>query len=89
MGETNLKQLLKERKENFNYLKEELSKILPTYNEKVLEIKNNKISLACTLTNLNEKVFKANNINATYFGSYLFSRRISGVRVINESTTQT
>ena len=41
--------------------------------------------MGCTLTNLNETVFKPNGVNATYFGSYLFSRRVSGVRVINSS----
>ena len=56
------------------------------FNERVLETeKNNKISIACTLTNLEEKVFKPNNINATFFGSYLFHRRVSGVRVCNQS----
>jgi hypothetical protein len=34
---------------------------------------------------LDEKVFKPNNINATFFGSYLFHRRVSGVRVCNVS----
>lgn len=42
--------------------------------------------MACSLNNLNETVFKPNNINATYFGSYLFSRRVSGVRVVNTSS---
>lgn len=54
--------------------------------ERVLETsKNNKISVSCTLTQLDEKVFKPNNINATFFGSYLFHRRVSGVRVCNTS----
>ncbi len=66
-------------------LKKKLQEILPTYNERILETKNNKISLAVTLTSLDEKVFKPNNINATFFGSYLFSRRVSGVRVVNTS----
>ena len=59
---------------------------MPLYNERILETsKNNKISVASTLTNLNEKVFIPNNINATFFGSYLFHRRVSGVRVCNSS----
>lgn len=86
MGETNLKILLKERKENFLYLYDQLSKLMPEFNESILETsKNNKISVASTLTNLDEKVFKPNNINATFFGSYLFHRRVSGVRVCNSS----
>lgn len=41
--------------------------------------------MACSLNALNETVFVPNGINATYFGSYLFSRRVSGVRVVNSS----
>ena len=58
MGESNLKRLLKERKENFVYLKEKLKKVAEKHGERVLEIPNNNISLACTLTNLNETVFE-------------------------------
>ncbi len=86
MGEINLRQLIKERKQNFLYLKTQLQQTCQKYDERILETeKNNKISIACTLTNLNEKVFKPNNINATFFGSYLFHRRVSGVRVCNSS----
>ncbi|CDW79188.1 o-phosphoseryl-trna selenium transferase [Stylonychia lemnae] len=85
MGAKTMKQLIKQRKENFEYLKTKLNTILLKYNERILETKNNKISMAVTLINLNEKVFKPNNINATFFGSYLFSRRVSGVRVVNSS----
>eukprot|EP00355_Strombidium_rassoulzadegani_P001953 CAMPEP_0168609556 /NCGR_PEP_ID=MMETSP0449_2-20121227/1275_1 /TAXON_ID=1082188 /ORGANISM="Strombidium rassoulzadegani, Strain ras09" /LENGTH=349 /DNA_ID=CAMNT_0008649719 /DNA_START=426 /DNA_END=1475 /DNA_ORIENTATION=- len=86
MGELNLKALLRERKENFAYLNEQLHELMPKYGERVLETsKNNKISIAATLTALNEKVFMPNNINATFFGSYLFHRRVSGVRVCASS----
>ena len=33
------------------------------------------------MSTLNEKVFKPNGISPTFFGSYLFRRRVSGVRV--------
>ena len=66
-----------------------MEKLLPTYNERILITKNNKISLAVTLKTLNERVFLPNNINATFFGSYLFSRRVSGVRVVNSSFGKT
>ena len=86
MGETNFKQLLKERKDNFKFLSDELSKLAEKVGERVLTTQqNNKISVAFSLTALNDKVFKPNNINATFFGSYLFHRRVSGVRVCNES----
>jgi len=82
MGENNLRQLLKERKENFTYLKEQLEALSAQYGERTLQTsQNNKISVATTLTSLDDKVFRPNNINATFFGSYLFHRRVSGVRV--------
>lgn len=55
------------------------------HGERLLSVDKNRISMACSLTNLDETVFKPNGINATYFGSYLFSRRVSGVRVVNSS----
>jgi len=50
-----------------------------------LVTKGNKISIAATLCALDDKVFKPNNIDATFFGSYLFHRRVSGVRVCANS----
>ena len=85
MGEHNLKELLKARKQNYSYLKEQLVKLATKHGERVLATPGNKISMACTLTALNEMVFKPNNISATFFGSYLFSRRVSGVRVCADS----
>lgn len=85
MGQTTMKALMKERKENYEYLKKELSTVLALYGEHCLETKNNKISVACTLTCLNEKVFVPQGLSATFFGSYLFSRRVSGVRVVASS----
>lgn len=41
--------------------------------------------MACTLTALNDSVFKPNNISPTFFGGFLFSRRVSGVRVCASS----
>ena len=86
MGAEKMKQLLKERKENFEYLRSQLEQTLPLYGERMLQTsKNNKISTACTLTNLTLKVFVPNNTSPTFFGSYLFSRRVSGVRVVSTS----
>ncbi len=57
MGQSTMKSLVKERKENYEYLKTQLGTTLAIYGEKCLVTKNNKISLSCTLTNLNTKVF--------------------------------
>ena len=86
MGEINLKQLLKERKENYKYLGEQLNTLMEKHNERTLVSPHNKISIGATLTHLNDKVFKPNNIDATYFGSYLFHRRVSGTRVCAPSS---
>ena len=88
MGETTLKSLLTERKSNFKYLKEQLTSVATKHGEKVLNVNNNRISMACTLKSLNERVFQPNNISVTFFGSYLFSRRVSGVRVCTDSNGQ-
>ena len=85
MGEVNLRRLLNERKQNFAYLKEKLTQVAEKHGERVLAVNGNKISMACSLNNLNETVFQPNGVSATYFGSYLFSRRVSGVRVVSSS----
>ena len=45
MGVDGYKNLLKERKECFTYLKDELKKVATKYDEKVLETPNNPISI--------------------------------------------
>ena len=85
MGEAKLRQLLTDRKANYAYLKLQLARVAEKHGERVLTVDSNRISMACSLTNLDETVFKPNGITATYFGSYLFSRRVSGVRVISAS----
>jgi O-phospho-L-seryl-tRNASec:L-selenocysteinyl-tRNA synthase len=88
MGESTFKRLLKERKENFKLLQTGLETIAQKYNEKLLVTPNNKISIAMTLSNLTENCLKPRGLTATYFGSYLFSRRVSGVRVVASSSKE-
>jgi O-phospho-L-seryl-tRNASec:L-selenocysteinyl-tRNA synthase len=85
MGESTFKRLLKERKENFKLLVIGLESIAKKYDERVLATKNNKISIAVTLSNLTDTCLKPRGLSATYFGSYLFSRRVSGVRVVDRN----
>ena len=59
------------------------------HGERVLHTPNNRISIGVSLQNLNERVFKPNNIEATFLGGYLFNRRVSGVRVVAGGKTQT
>jgi O-phospho-L-seryl-tRNASec:L-selenocysteinyl-tRNA synthase len=51
MGKTGLTKLIKERKENLVYLREKLIEFGKKHNERVLETKNNSISVAITLQN--------------------------------------
>ncbi|XP_063709513.1 O-phosphoseryl-tRNA(Sec) selenium transferase isoform X2 [Culicoides brevitarsis] len=73
MGREDFLRLVKERKENFAYLKEKLTNLAEKYNEKVLLTKNNPISVAFTLENFE---------NETSIGSMLFKRGVSGARVV-------
>ena len=45
MGTSGYKRLTDERKENFKKLKEEMGKIATKYGERILEVKNNPISI--------------------------------------------
>lgn len=76
LGINGYKKLLSERKECMLYLKEKLELITSKYNEKVIETKNNRISVAITLSNLKSKK------DISEIGSMLFTRCVSGTRVI-------
>jgi len=82
MGESGWKQLLKERKELYQYTKTELTKLASKHNEKVLQTPNNKISLALSLSSFNDG-------DPTFLGSMLFSRGCSGSRIVSSQTTST
>ena len=45
MGTTGYKELMDERKENYKILKHEMTKIAEKYGERVLETKNNPVSI--------------------------------------------
>lgn len=75
LGSNGYKKLLCERKENFFYLKSKLEATVKTLNERILETKDNTISIGVTLDNLDQN-------NVTMLGSMLFVRGISGARVI-------
>jgi O-phospho-L-seryl-tRNASec:L-selenocysteinyl-tRNA synthase len=96
MGKKGLLKLLKERKMNFVYAKELITEIGRKYGQAVLNTPHNPISLAVALTQFKNhqspseqqlKVQDPKGINNklnhfTYFGSYLYKRRVSGIRVI-------
>jgi O-phospho-L-seryl-tRNASec:L-selenocysteinyl-tRNA synthase len=76
--------LVRDRKDNFNYLKEALTTFTEQHKTGAvrLESKNNKISIALSLTSLSSD-------RATMLGSMLFTRGISGCRVVSGAEVKT
>ncbi|KAM4808751.1 O-phosphoseryl-tRNA(Sec) selenium transferase [Rhinophrynus dorsalis] len=85
LGTNGYKSLLKERKEMFVYLSEELKKLAETNSERLLDTPHNPISLALSLRNLSEQSGTA----ITQLGSMLFTRQVSGARVVPLGNSQT
>ncbi|XP_078534507.1 O-phosphoseryl-tRNA(Sec) selenium transferase isoform X2 [Lissotriton helveticus] len=85
LGASGYKQLLRERKELYVYLQSELKKVAEGYNERLLDTPHNPISLAMSLKNLEEQSGTA----VTHLGSMLFTRQVSGARVVPRETVQT
>lgn len=77
MGSVKYKELLHERKELFVYLKNELVELAVKHDEKVLHTPHNQISLGLSLTGLGDKAK-----DFTQIGSHLFTRNVTGVRVV-------
>lgn len=85
LGASGYKQLLRERKELYVYLQSELKKVAEGYNERLLVTPHNPISLAMSLKNLEEQSGTA----VTQLGSMLFTRQVSGARVVPRESVQT
>ncbi|KAL3864200.1 hypothetical protein ACJMK2_005905 [Sinanodonta woodiana] len=83
MGSSGLKKLLKERKEMYSYLSEELRKCATRNGETFLDIKHNPISLAMSLTP------REYGQSITDVGSMLFTRFVSGTRVVAQLGKET
>ena len=84
MGEKTWTRLLDERESLYAYMRAELKKVAAEEGERVSASPKNPISMAMTLT-------CASSVGAspTMFGSMLFSRCVSGTRVIAPGETQT
>uniref|UniRef100_A0A8C0ACA6 O-phosphoseryl-tRNA(Sec) selenium transferase n=1 Tax=Bos mutus grunniens TaxID=30521 RepID=A0A8C0ACA6_BOSMU len=85
LGSNGYKKLLKERKEMFSYLSNQLKKLSEAYNERLLHTPHNPISLAMTLRTLDKHCSRA----VTQLGSMLFTRQVSGARVVPLGSMQT
>ncbi|XP_002741399.1 O-phosphoseryl-tRNA(Sec) selenium transferase-like [Saccoglossus kowalevskii] len=77
LGSKGYKKLLADRKDMYKYLSQEISKVTALHGERLLNTKNNTISLAISLSQL-----QGNTKQLTEFGSMLFTRFVSGTRVI-------
>ncbi|GJQ08411.1 hypothetical protein GpartN1_g202.t1 [Galdieria partita] len=84
MGESTWRELLKQREELFPVLKNEFGKIAHKYGERLLETHHNPISMAITLDHLEAKGF-----SVEFFGSMLFTRFVSGTRVVARNNSKT
>lgn len=81
LGYTEYKRLLKERKDLFAYLHQQMADCAQKHGERVLATKNNPISIGITLSSVPPET-------ATGLGSMLFMRSISGVRVVARGVVQ-
>ncbi|EDV43802.1 uncharacterized protein Dana_GF16335 [Drosophila ananassae] len=80
LGRKGYQSLVKEREENFNYLKDRLGKFAESRGETVINTSLNTISLAITLKNLTKDSNGSKDI--TKLGSMLQLRGVSGARVV-------
>lgn len=83
LGSKGYKNLLKERKELFKYLGEELGKVAEKHGERLLHTPHNPISMAMTV-NKPDGDGKA----LTELGSMLFTRCVSGARVVPQGVSK-
>uniref|UniRef100_A0A8C9VVT9 O-phosphoseryl-tRNA(Sec) selenium transferase n=1 Tax=Scleropages formosus TaxID=113540 RepID=A0A8C9VVT9_SCLFO len=78
LGASGYRKLLKERKEMYTYLAEELKKLAEAHGERLLHTPHNPISLAMSLGSFQARYPEA----VTQLGSMLFTRQVSGARVV-------
>lgn len=85
LGVCGYKKYLSERKEIYSFLAEQLKSLASAHGERLLHTPHNPISLAMSLDGLQVNSDKA----VTQLGSMLFTRQVSGARVIPLGKEQT
>ncbi|XP_061619800.1 O-phosphoseryl-tRNA(Sec) selenium transferase isoform X2 [Phyllopteryx taeniolatus] len=85
LGAGGYKKLLSDRKEMFALLTEELKKLACAHGERLLHTPHNPISLAMSLDGLGARCGEA----VTRLGAMLFTRQVSGARVVPLDKEQT
>ncbi|XP_023688101.1 O-phosphoseryl-tRNA(Sec) selenium transferase isoform X1 [Paramormyrops kingsleyae] len=78
LGANGYKKLLKERKEMYTHLAKEVRKLAEGHGERLLNTTHNPISLAMSLDSLEVR----NPDAVTQLGSMMFTRQVSGARVV-------
>uniref|UniRef100_A0A4W5Q3D7 O-phosphoseryl-tRNA(Sec) selenium transferase n=1 Tax=Hucho hucho TaxID=62062 RepID=A0A4W5Q3D7_9TELE len=78
LGASGYRKLLAERKEMYTYLAQDLKSLAEAHGERLLHTPHNPISLAMSLDGLQAQSDKA----VTQLGSMLFTRQVSGARVV-------
>lgn len=85
LGANGYKKLLADRKELYGHLAQELSALAARHGERLLKTPHNPISLAMSLNHLEAHSSSA----VTQLGSMLFTRQVSGARVVPLGVQQT
>jgi O-phospho-L-seryl-tRNASec:L-selenocysteinyl-tRNA synthase len=100
LGAEGWRSKLAEREEVYEYMRERLRETAETHGERVLETPGNPISMAVTLSRLEEDLAEMRDLkpdddgangkktSVSFFGSMLFSRAVSGTRVVAPGKTQ-
>ncbi|XP_033646029.1 O-phosphoseryl-tRNA(Sec) selenium transferase-like [Asterias rubens] len=85
LGANGYKKLLKERKEMYTYLQDELRKVAEGHGQRLLKMSHNPISMAMTLGHHTEEDVK----DVSEVGAMLFKRSVSGARVVPKGASKT
>ncbi|ETN24258.1 O-phosphoseryl-tRNA(Sec) selenium transferase, variant [Phytophthora nicotianae INRA-310] len=85
MGKSGYRRLLEERKQLATYMREKLDALAIEKGERVLHVSNNEISFALTLGSFCSEVMdkQERSRRLTLLGAMLFSRGVSGARVVS------
>ncbi|XP_062501031.1 O-phosphoseryl-tRNA(Sec) selenium transferase-like isoform X3 [Corticium candelabrum] len=99
LGASGYRKLLSQRKEVYEYLSAGLSSVAESHGEKLLKTKNNPISLALSLETIVGEATKSKALagdtdevdptETTELGSMLFTRFVSGARVVASGSRRT
>lgn len=81
VGKKKYKAMMSKRLELFNSLYIDMTKIAEKYNERMLRIKRNKISMAMSLGSIKSSL-DIRDSELTFLGGMFYNRQISGIKVI-------